>query len=350
MEHHDLNDDLQRRLRAARPASARVDEHAFDGALLARVRQEPVAARRAIPRGVAMPVAAGVIAVATAAVVLGGIPGNVAGPPSADAITQETLHWLTPAAGTVLHVRSVETRGSQTTTREFWQSADDPNAERELVQGAHTYETSGDAIYDSGTDTIYDAFPTPAAAAQLPSAASEGAPSTPVAPSEKAADTPAAEAAKIEQSKAPLAADAVKAKQLASDPNVSGPGKSEDERPLEDPVAAKVRSLLHDGRMEVTGHALHDGVDAWAISLKPGFTDGRPGWTMWVSVADGKPLELLDPGAPGGQTIRWPVYETLPENTAAQLTTLEGAHPSAKVVHDPAQVTAAEQRLLPNTP
>ena len=35
MEHHDLNDDLDRRLRAARPTTAEVDEHAFDAALLA---------------------------------------------------------------------------------------------------------------------------------------------------------------------------------------------------------------------------------------------------------------------------------------------------------------------------
>ena len=49
MEHDDLTDDLNRRLRAARPAAADVDQHAFDGALLARVRQQPIAPRRTRP-------------------------------------------------------------------------------------------------------------------------------------------------------------------------------------------------------------------------------------------------------------------------------------------------------------
>jgi hypothetical protein len=348
MEHHDLTDELGPRLRAARPASARVDHDAFDGALLARVRQQPIAPRRSVPRAVAMPLAAGVIVAATAAVMLGGIPGNVAGPPSADAITQETLHWLTPPAGTVLHVRSVETRDGLTTTREFWQSADDPNAERELVvQGAQSYETSGDAIYDPATNTIYDAPQTPPAGGEVPSSDPKGAPAKPEAP----ADTSAAEAAKAEQAKGPAAADAVKAAQAASDSKVHGAGKGRDGMPAGDPIVAKVRSLLGDGRMEVSGRGLHDGVDAWAISLKPEFTDlARPGWTLWVSVADGKPLELRDPGEAGGQVIDWPVYETLEGDTAAQLATLEGAHPSAQVLHDPAQLTAAWRRLLPSKP
>ena len=131
---------------------------AFDGALLARVRQQPIAARRSVPRSVAVPIAAGVIVVATAAVVLGGGPDNLGGPPSAAAITQQTLRWLDPPAGTILHVRSVETQGTETTTRELWQSADDPTEERELVEGAQTFEVSGDALYDPATNTIYDPY------------------------------------------------------------------------------------------------------------------------------------------------------------------------------------------------
>jgi hypothetical protein len=347
VEHHDLNDDLLRRLRAARPASAHVDEQAFDGTLLARVRQGPIAARRTVPRAVAMPVAAGVIVVATAAVVLGGIPGNVAGPPSAAAITQETLQWLTPPAGTVLHVRSVETGNGSTTTREFWQSADDANAERERVEGAQsTYETSGDAIYDPATNTIYDAPRPPDAGGEVASADRKSDPAKDGPPG----DAPA-EAAKAERAKAPLAADAVKAKQLASDPGRSGSSKPLDPMPVGDPIVGKVRSLLEDGRMDVTGHRLHDGIDAWAISLKPEYSDlARPGWTLWVSVADGKPLELIDPGEAGGQDVRWPVYETLTGDAAGTLTSLEGAHPSATVVRDPAQLDAAAARLLPHKP
>jgi hypothetical protein len=72
-----------------------------------------------------------------------------------------------------------------------------------------------------------------------------------------------------------------------------------------------------------------------------------------VSVADGKPLELSDPGTTTGdqpQVIRWTVYETLADDAATHpLLTLTGAHPSANVVHDPAQAAAALQRLLPST-
>jgi hypothetical protein len=114
----------------------------------------------------------------------------------------------------------------------------------------------------------------------------------------------------------------------------------------------KVRMLLQDGRMTVTGRELHDGIDAWAISLNPDV--GRAGWTLWVSVADGKPLEVRDPGRNAGdqpQVIRWSVYETLADDTATHpLLTLAGAHPTAHVVHDPAQAAAAEQSLLPHKP
>ena len=40
---HDVTDDLERRLRAARPRAAHIDEDAFDADLLARVREQPIA-------------------------------------------------------------------------------------------------------------------------------------------------------------------------------------------------------------------------------------------------------------------------------------------------------------------
>ena len=126
MDHPTMTDELDRRLRAARPPSAEVDEHAVDADLLARIRALPVAPRRRVPRTVAVPVAVGATAAATAVVMLAG-PGDVGGPSRASALTQ-TLRWLNPPAGTVLHARSVETEGTRTTTREFWQSADDPAA------------------------------------------------------------------------------------------------------------------------------------------------------------------------------------------------------------------------------
>lgn len=289
---HDVTDELDRRLRAARPAMARVDEDAFDAQLLARVREQPIAARRTVRRAVAVPVAAGVTLTATAVVMLGGGPGDVGGPSSASAITQ-ALRWLNPPRGTILHVRSVETQGAQTTTRELWQSASHPQSERQVITGAQSFETAGDGLYDPATDTIYDS---PAGA-----------------------------------------------------PAAGKPGDGA--MPAGDPLVDKVRILLAEGRMTVTGREIHNGTAAWAISLKP--DAGRPVWTLWVSAADGKPLELRDPGRDASeqpQVIRWPTYEVLPGSDANGLLTLTGAHPSARVVHDANRAEAAAQRLMPPKP
>ena len=46
---HDVTHDLDRRLRAARPAAARIDEDAFDADLLTSLRDQPIARRRGVP-------------------------------------------------------------------------------------------------------------------------------------------------------------------------------------------------------------------------------------------------------------------------------------------------------------
>ena len=310
---YDVTDDLARRLRASRPPMARVDEDAFDADLLARVREHPIAARRALPRGVALPVAAGVTLTATAVVMLGGGPGDVGGPSSASAITQ-ALHWLSPPHGTILHVRSVETQGAETTTRELWQSADNPASARLRTEGAHSFETAGGALYDPATDTIYDALAAPPSAAEASKAEGAGKQAAPA--------------------------------------GMPGTGKPGDRAfPAGDPVVDKVRFLLQKGQMVVKRREIHDGVDTWAISLKADV--GRPVWTLWVSAADGKPVELRDPGRDASeqpQVIRWPAYEVLPGSDSDQLLTLRGAHPTAHVVHDAAQMAAAERRLGPLEP
>jgi hypothetical protein len=305
MEPH-VTDDLDRRLRAARPRQADSHVKAFDAELLGRLRDQPIAARRSVPRAIAVPVAIGVTVTATAVVLLGGGPSDVTGPSSAAAAITQTLHWLTPAPGTVLHARSVETMGGRTTTRELWQSADDPGSERVLTQGAHSFETTGSAIYDPATDTIYEA------------------------PENSTTGQPTPDKAKVAAVGVPVGA--------------AGPV-------IGDPVVEKVRTLLQRGDMTVTGEESHDGTEAWAISLKP--DAGRPVWTLWVSAADGKPLELRDPGrdaSEGLQVIRWTTYEALPGASAQQDLTLTGAHPSAQVVNDPAQYADAEARLMPPTP
>jgi hypothetical protein len=222
---HDLMDD---RLRAARPHSAKPDDDAFDADLLARLQAQPVDRRR----GTALPVAAAVTLAVTAAILLVGGPGPAGTPASAAAIEQ-TLRWLDPPAGAVLHSRSVETQGGRTTEREAWQSGD---ASLQLVDGKP--ESAG---------TARDAKST------VP-----------------------------------------------------------EDLPAGDPIVQKVRYLLEHGHMTVTGPETHDGVEAWRISLNA--DAGRPVWKLWVSTADGKPLELRDPGRDANeapQVIRWETYEVL---------------------------------------
>jgi hypothetical protein len=273
--------DIDRRLRAARPRAAVHDPEAFDARLLDDVRRQPVAARRGVSRAVALPAAA-VAALAVAAVVmLGGGPDGVGGPSAASAITR-ALHWLTPPSGTVLHARSIETQGGRTTIREVWQSADDPATERVRVStGGQRYETSRGDLYDPATNTIYV---------------------------------------------------------------TAQPSKPHDfELRSGDPIVQKVRTLLSHGDMEVSGPLTHNGTRAFAIALKS--SAGRPTWTLWVSAADGKPLELRDPGRDASeapQTVTWSSYEVLSATTQSSL---RAAHPDAQVVDDRAQVDAALARL-----
>jgi hypothetical protein len=326
----DVMDDLESRLRGARPRSARVDETAFDEELLAHVRGQPIASRRTVPRAVALPVAAGLTLTATAVVMLGGGPGDVGGPSSASAITQ-ALRWLDPPPGTILHTRSVETAGSETATTEFWQSSDHPGSQRALTDGAHAFEATPDQLYDPATDTIYDR------AGPLAKGDIVGA----------KPDRAKRDAAKPDEPKttAPAKGDAAKPEETTPAAPANGkPGS--DSVPSGDPIVAKVRTLLSAGDMEVTGPENHDGTSAWVISLKAGA--GRPVWKLWVSAADGRPLELRDPGRDAGEqpmVIRWSTYEVLPGSDADSVLTLTGAHPSARVVHDAEQAAAAEQRL-----
>src|SRR6478609_11682300 len=208
------------RLRATRPEAADVEEDAFDAALLARVQRLPIDRRRGVPRRIAIPLAtAGVTLAAAAAIMFAGGPGDIGGPSSASAIEQ-AMHWFSPPAGTVLHVRSVEKQGDRTTTRESWQAADDPTSSREILDGTIPYETTGDSLYDPTTNTIYQG-------------AKGESPGDPVA-------------------------------QIVGDP-----------------VVKKVRFLLENHDMTVTGHERHNGQDAWEVSLNA--DAGRPVWKVWVS-------------------------------------------------------------------
>jgi hypothetical protein len=327
------HDDLTRRLRAAMPASARIEESAFDADLLARVRAQPrvhtrsIRPRRSLPRAVTAAALAAATAAAAAVVMLVGGPGHVAGPSSAEAIDQ-ALHWFTPPAGTVLHESRVVTQGGVTTNYEIWQSADHPERMREIVSGAHPYELSGNAIYDPATDTIYDADTKPAPPTTGDATPSVGGitvdGSAPASPSATKKTVPAPSPETEQQKQKAATKD-------AGDPIIAG-----------DPIVGKVRSLLQRGDMQVSGPQLHDGTDAWAISSKPNV--GRTAWTLWVSASDGKPLGLRDPGD-GAQVVRWTTYEVLPADRGTQLLSLTAAHPTARVLRDPDQALAAQRRL-----
>jgi hypothetical protein len=110
----------------------------------------------------------------------------------------------------------------------------------------------------------------------------------------------------------------------------------------------EIRRLLRTGAARVGGETVHDGVDAFPITVSP----GGARWTMWARADDGRPLELrVDgrvPDAPGLETVRWPVYEVVPGDRAQRLLTIAGAHPGAKRVRDASAYAAAERRLFPH--
>ena len=259
---HDMTDDLDRRLRAARPPTAHADEDAFDAELLARVREQPIAARRTVPRAVAVPVAAGVTLTATAVVMLGGGPGDVGGPSSASAITQ-ALHWLNPPRG---HDPARPQRRDPGRADDHARVLAVGGRSRRRARAARAARRASrpraTRCYDPATDTIYDrrrAAPRPSRRPRKPG-----------------------DDGRLPRRRSPIR-------------------------------RARSGSCSQEGRMVVTGREIHNGADAWAISLKPDV--GRPVWTLWVSAADGKPLELRDPGRDASeqpQVIRWPTYEVLP--------------------------------------
>jgi hypothetical protein len=345
---HTLTDDLDTRLRAARPAAAIPDGDAYDAALLALIRRQPIN-RRSLPRIKATPVVVAAAAVAAVfAVTFGGGPASVGGPDTASAVTA-ALQWFAPPAGTVLHAKSAETIDGRTVHREFWQSADHPEQTRLVVDAGagHAYEQAGTQLYDAATNTIYEAGDKAAAGGPpaKPAAATSERPAGGTDRTAVDAVEAAAKAAKIAAGPGAAADTAKEAPAIADAREAGARNHPEDHLPPGDPIVSKIRFILESGDASVTRHELHDGVDAWVISLNPGLE--RAAWTLWVSRADGRPLELHDPGrtATGPeQTIRWTSYDVL-RDAAAPLS-LDQAHPSAQHVRGSAEFEAAEARLV----
>ena len=198
-----------------------------------------------------------------------------------------------------------------------------------VTNGSSSFEQAPDAIYDPATNTIYEET----GALKPPGSKGE---SSPPSDAKKAAKL-AAEGKLAKGEKTAPAAPNRGAKSKAAEA-ISG-----------DPIIAKIRMLLADDRATVAGREVHNGVDAWAIKLKP--DAGRPTWTLWVRADNGTPLAIDDPGDPGrdkpGESRTWSDYEVL-DSTDVPLT-LAAAHPDASVVRDANQFKAVYARLMNTT-
>jgi hypothetical protein len=296
--------DVDDRIRAARPPLAGAEP---DPQLLAQVMAQPVARRRRRP--VAIPAVAVVTLAVAAFVVLGGNR-----PDTASALDQ-AMRWFNPPAGTVLHSVMVDDTGN---THEFWQDVDDFERSRVIEPGG--YETGAGAIYDPAANTIYTDTGT----------------RTPGKGPDPKAD--AVKRAKLAREGAP-----VRAREAEAEPAGAGRVKPREIVPTGDPLITKVRVLIADGRAAVRGREVHNGTDAWKITLTD--TADREPWVLWVRADDGKPLAIDDPGNPARDKApehsRWTTYEVLGDAPI----TLREAHPDAKVVNDPAQYEALLQRM-----
>ncbi len=300
--------DVDERIRAARPPIADSEP---DDALLRRVMAQPVPRRRRRP--VAIPAVAVAALVAAAFVLLGGDT-----PENASALSQ-AMRWFDPPAGTILHSRIVDDNGQ---AREFWVDVGHPEHSRTIEPDG--LEVGAGAIYDPATNTVY------LDNGRRPSAVKGGK------DTEDMAKRDAIKKAKLD----------------AEDPGATetrpAPGRvdkpADENLPAGDPFVAKVRVLIDLGHAVVKGREVHDGVDAWAITLAAG---ERAPWTVWVRADNGKPLAFTDPGDPARDKAPengvWATYEKLDRGDVPL--TVRAAHPDAKVVTDGAQFDARLQRV-----
>jgi hypothetical protein len=119
--------------------------------------------------------------------------------------------------------------------------------------------------------------------------------------------------------------------------------RSEGDGAIAQEFRAEILALLQSGKARVSGHVEVDGHDAIRIESP----DGKQVYVVDASTYD--PIEWTTAGNGGGVTLRFPVYEELPVDTASMnLLSLEAQHPDAKVVRGAAGYTAAEKRLYPH--
>jgi outer membrane lipoprotein-sorting protein len=104
-----------------------------------------------------------------------------------------------------------------------------------------------------------------------------------------------------------------------------------------------ILKLLDSGQARTVGHVNVDGRDAIRIES----LDGKQVYLVDAATYD--PISWTTTGESGGVTLRFPVYEELPVDTASMdLLSLQAQHPDAPVVRGAAGYLAAEKRLYPH--
>jgi outer membrane lipoprotein-sorting protein len=297
--------------------------------------------RRLAVRGTA------VLAVAAAAA-LGLLSGFTGGGPS---VVQRAAAALEAPDAGILHYRmDAEQRNGDGTSvtwqSETWQLRMAPFTRRQIeVAGSDGIRaesvTQGDTneLYDARTGTIYSATSAQLRAARMPRIEIVSK-----AKLERLTGSTHASAAYVMRNGAgaiKVIATKEGAKRLAQ--KMARPRAQESAGLIPAEFRSEIVSLLHSGRVRVTGHVTVDGRDA--IRLES--LDGRKVYVVDAATYD--PIEWTTTGNGGGVTLRFPVYEQLPVDTdSLKLLDLEDQHPGAQVVRGADAYITAEARLYPH--
>ncbi len=316
------------------------------------------------------------IAVAVVAVVAGVLA--VVNPFGSNGLTvvQRAAAALAPANGQILHIKMLgeQNNGDGTVVKwsdESWQATTSPYDRRQIEVSPEgttvDSATIGDAtqLYDPVTDTIYapPAVATDASAPPAPKVA--GVPSLDkirkvsfeVGPDSKtitvkmvvAGDDGATTTVKrvLDNQKAKALVVAWQASRDAEASASPAPATTPTQSPdvQADPFRAEILAMLKSGQVREDGHLTVDGREA--IKLVGTEEGGRQ--ELLVDAATYDPIEWRTAGDGGGTVLRFVVYETLPDSSAARaLLDLKAQHPGARVDTDPADYQKASARLFPN--
>jgi hypothetical protein len=290
---------------------------------------------------------AAVLAVA-GATALGLLSGLTGGGPS---VVQRAAAALESSDAGILHYRidAEQQNGDGTSVTwhsETWQLRVAPFTRRQIaVDGSEGIRaesvTQGDTneLYDARTGTIYSATSEQLRAARMPRIEIVSK-----AKLERLTGSTHVSAAYVMRNGAgaiKVIATKEGAKRLAQ--KMARPKAQESTGLIPAEFRSEIVSLLHSGRVRVTGHVTVDGRDA--IRLES--LDGKKVYVVDATTYD--PIEWTTAGNGGGVTLRFPVYEQLPVDTdSLKLLDLEDQHPGAQVVRGADAYIKAEARLYPH--